>query len=367
MSLRETIEAAVNTAEEGQTAVVEQATPVQQTQNIEQTPAQQTATETAEEKAGRTAGRPRDEHGRLLPGKPEKPAIAPQVTQQAQAPQAQQEPSKPRIPPPSSWKKDHWQSWDKIASENPQLADYLNQREGEFAKGVSTYKQEYESVKPLADAIQPLMPILQQHGINPAQWITNMGNAHHSLVYGSPQEKLQMFAKLAQDYQVPIQALYDPQVQQQFLMQQQLHPQQPQPDVRALVQEQFTEMAAKTDLQQFEAARDSAGNPLYPHYDQVRNTMAQLLEAGIAQDLKSAYDKAIRMHDDIWQQEQEAKQAAAQNAVQIAQAKQVTKAKAAAVSPRTTTPGSVGAAQTTKGIRAALEASFDAHAGGGRV
>jgi hypothetical protein len=72
------------------------------------------------------------------------------------------------------------------------------------------------------------------------------------------------------------------------------------------------------------------------------------------------------MHDDIWTQEQATKQAALQTAAQAVQAKQVSKAKAAAVSPKTATPGA-GTTQTTKGIRAALEAAVEAHSEGGRV
>lgn len=356
MTLRDTIEAAVNTAE---TAQAEQA-PVQKEPVIAQPEVKaevKAEPETEAQKADRTAGRKRDEHGRLLPGKAEKPE--PQVS-------APVIPAKPASPPPSSWKKDHWESWNKIASENPQLADYLNQREGEFAKGVSTYKQEYDSVRPLQEAIQPFLPELQRNGVQPAQWIQMMGTAHQRLLYGSPQEKLQMFAKLSQDYGVPLQALYDPQVQQQFLMQQTMQPPVQQPDVGALVQEKFTEMAAKNDLQQFEAAKDASGNPLYPHYEAVRSDMALLLESGKAPDLKSAYEKAIRMNDDIWTAEQAAKQAAAQSLAQTVQTKQVLKAKAAAVSPRTATPGA-GQTQTTTGRRAAIEAAVEAHSGGGRV
>lgn len=345
MTLRETIEEAVNTAE------VSQETPVQ-TPEVPVVP-QTEVQETAEQKAGRTAGRLRDEHGRLLPGKAEKSEL--------QAPQE----SKPVPPPPSSWKKDHWGSWSKIAGENPQLAEYLNQREGEFAKGVSTYKQEYEHVKPLAEAMQPFIQTLQQNNVKPEQWISNMGNAHMRLVYGSPQEKLQIFHKLSQDYGVPLQALYDPQVQQQFLMQQTLQPQVP--DVRALVREQFTEMTAKTDLEKFETARDSQGNPLYPHFQTVRPDMALLLESGKAQDLKSAYEIAVRMNNDIWEKEWAAKQAAAQKLAQEAQTRQVVKAKAAAISPRSATPGPA-VAQATKGIRSAVEAAVEAHSSeGGRV
>lgn len=342
MSLRETIEEAVNTAEAAQTETP--AVPAKPEVQTEVVPV-----ETAEQKAGRTAGRERDEHGRLLPGKAQRPE--PKVE------------TKPVPPPPSSWKKDHWESWNEIASKNPTLADYLNQREGEFAKGVSTYKQEYENVKPLAEAIQPFMPTLQQNGITPAQWIQSMGNAHHRLVYGTPQEKLQMFAKLAQDYQVPIQALYDPQMQQQFLMQQTLQPQQT--DVRSVVREQMLEVQATTELEQFQAAKDAAGNPLYPHYDTVRDDMALLLERGKVKDLKTAYDMAIRLNDDIWKKEQEARQAAAQQNLQNTQTKQVNKAKAAAVSLKSATPAEE-TAQKPKGIRGAYEKAFEA-VGDGRV
>ena len=94
--------------------------------------------------------------------------------------------------------------------------------------------------------------------------------------------------------------------------------------------------------------------------------MAQLLEAGAAQDLKSAYDKAIRLHDDIWDADQSAKQANALKAAQEAQTRQVAKAKAAAVSPKTATPGA-GNTQTTKGIRSAVEAAVESYAQDGRV
>jgi hypothetical protein len=357
MSLREAIEAAVNTAEEAQTAPV---TPAP----VEAPVVQADPIETLEQKAGRTEGRQRDEHGRLLPGKAAKqepPIEAPKAPVALATPVV---PPAPTQPPPSSWKRDHWESWNKIASENPQLAEYLQQREGEFAKGVSTYKQEYEQVKPLQEAMQPFIPQLQQRGIQPAQWIAAVGRADQMLTYGTPQEKLQMFAQLAQNCGVPLQALYEPQAQQQFLMQQTLQPPAPMPDVKALVQEQLNEVLAKQDLQQFEAARDAQGNTLYPHYEQVRTTMAQLLDAGIAKDLKGAYDKAIRMHDDIWAKEQEAKQAAAKNTVQVAQAAQVAKAKAAAVSPRTTTPGVGTPAGAPKGIRSSIEAAVESREAG---
>ena len=134
-------------------------------------------------KPGRTAGRPRDEQGRLLPGKVEKPPVV-EV--------AAVEPPK-AIQRPSSWKKEHWESFDKVAKENPALAEYINQREGEYAKGVSTYKQEWEQAKPLLEALAPYQQTMQQHNVNAADMVGKLAAAHHRLALGQPQEKLAMF------------------------------------------------------------------------------------------------------------------------------------------------------------------------------
>lgn len=368
MALRDTIEAAVNTVEEKQVTPAE--TPV--VEKVE-TPVVDTPVKAeAEPKAeGRTAGRSRDEHGRLLPGKAEKtePVKEPVETVVTAAVDL----SKPKTPPPSSWKKDHWTDWEKLASENPKLAEYLMQREGEFAKGVSTYKTDYDKVKPIADVIGQYQPFLQQHNLKPEQFVAALAQSDQTLRFGTQQQKLQTFARLVQDYQIPIHEMLvqgeDGKVyfNQQYFAPQQSH--QPQPQ-QGLTKDDVASMLAHerwvTAIQNFQVAKDEKGNPKYPHFERVRQDMDGLLRAGLAKDLESAYDKAIRMHDDIWQAEQAAKQAAAQKAQQEAQAKQVAKAKAAAISPKTATPGAEGA-KATKGIRASVEAAIDAHSQPGRV
>src|SRR5689334_5552849 len=94
-------------------------------------------------KPGKTAGRPRDEKGRLLPGKPVlEQATAPTQTEspgpQAGSAGAVPAPSALAIQRPSTWKKEHWAAFDQLATQNPALAAYIQQREAEYAKGVST-------------------------------------------------------------------------------------------------------------------------------------------------------------------------------------------------------------------------------------
>ena len=96
-----------------------------------------------------------------------------------------QEIDKPKPVRPTTWKKEYLPIWDKLTAgeqltpeESLKLAEYSNQRESEYKKGVSTYKQEADNAKSLIEAISPFVPELQKQNIHPAAWINNLGRAH---------------------------------------------------------------------------------------------------------------------------------------------------------------------------------------------
>ena len=278
-------------------------------------------------------------------------------------------PAKPRPPRPSSWKKEYWDQWEKL---DPSLAEYLHTRESQYASGVSTYKAEAEAAKPLMEAVSQFLPELQQHGIEPTKWISSLGQAHRILSLGSPQQKLQMFAKLSQDYGVPVQALLDPQAQQQYLAQgqnqQPYQPPQQRPltrdEAQKLFQEQFLRVNSEQELQQF-----SANVEQHPHYDEVRATMAALLQSNLADDLESAYQTALRhpRHQALWDSIQEQERVSQEEVRRQAEAQRVLKAKAKAVSSPSATPSGPGSEEKATGLRSTIESAWEKHAGGGRV
>ena len=316
-TLRDTIEQAMETHEPQDTPVVEGNAPV-------------------------SIDKPRDEVGRFA-----------QKAEEKETP-VDQPPVKPR---PSSWKKDFEPHWTKL---DPTLQDYINQRESDYAKGVSTYKQNWDNAAPIYEAMQPFLPLLQEHNIQPQQWIGNLGNAHKMLVSGSPDEKLQMFAKLANDYGVSLQGLQGQQQDPQFsMLAQELNQIKNQWSMFQSERAQTEQATLQNEISSF------AQNA--PHFDQVRETMAGLLQSGVAQDLKSAYDKAIRLNDDIWQQSQaDAQQAKAREAAEQNQ-QRVAQAKAKAVSPRSSSPtGTTGTGTGKKGLRETLSEQLE-QAMGGRV
>ena len=263
-----------------------------------------------------------------------------------------------KIPRPSSWKKDfdtHWETLD------PSLQDYINKREQDYAKGVSTYKSQWDSAAPVYNAIQQFMPELQQHNIDPSQWISNLGNAHRTLALGSPEQKLQMFAKLATDYGVPLESLFNGQQQanpQFSMLAQELSQIKNDWNSFKSAQERQEQASILSEIEQFKQNS--------PHFDDVRETMAQLLDSGVANDLKSAYDKAVRLNDDVWGKLQ-AEQA--QNSVQE-QVEKAAKAKAKTVSPKSASPtGTVnnGSGKKSGSIRDILAEQVESAFGAGRL
>ena len=360
-SIREALESAVNEQEIKESGIeaapeapvepiaetVESVQPAETEVPIGETPEQRTL-------------RLRDEKGRFSEGKAEQKKNFSKVGVKPQAPVV------PQIERPKSWDEKHDADWKAFT---PSQQEYLKAREDQYFKGISTYQQEWKSVKPLLDAVSPFLPTLQAHNIKPDEWISRLGTAHYTLANGSPSARLQMFTTLARDYGVPLQALFDHSAAQQYVQQgsqQQIQQSQQQPqqaDVATLVKQELYAAKINDEITTFENAKDAAGNTLYPHYQTVRPDMALLLQAGKAEDLKSAYHKALRLHDDLFESSQADKRKADDTASQEAQRKAVAVAKGSAVSVRSATPASTGAAP--KGNRRdALSDAWDQHMSG---
>ena len=301
------------------------------------------------EQPAETVERHRDETGKFAK-RPEETTET--VETPAETQPLEPEPERKAIPRPSSWKKDYEQDWETLPD---RVREYLNEREGQFAKGVSTYKNQWDQAAPIYEAVQPFMPELQQHGLNPTQWIQNLGNAHRTLALGTPEEKMQMFARLATEYGVPLQALtgqqgYDPQF---GMVTQKLSQLENQLSTWQQQQAQQEHAALQKQIDDFKVNA--------PHFEAVRDTMGHLLQSGLASDLQTAYDKAIRMNDDLWNQQQ-AEQA---RAAEAEKARAIAEKKAKAVSPKSASPtGAMNGGGGKKDLRSQLMDAFDVHGGG---
>lgn len=306
----------------------------------------------------------RDEAGKFAT---EKVEIKPEVTQEEKPEVTQEE--KPALMRPTTWKKEYLPIWDKLSKgeqlsleESAKLAAYSNQRENEYKTGVSTYKAEAQQAKSLQDAIAPFVPDLQAQNIAPQQFIQNLGNAHMMLVKGTPEQKIALFNKLAQDYGVPL---------NQVAIQQQGG--QPNQEIMQLMQELQTiksqvsgvtgwkdQLESQQVQQQLSEYSDTSK---YPYFEMVRGNMAQLLESGKAQTLKEAYEIASEpLETMINSRLEQVKVNQPQTSQEV-----VKQAKAKAVSTKSSTPSGVVSTNSAKDRRALLSEAVDNLMGGSRV
>jgi len=359
---RELLEAALEQAEEGTLEA-----PIEKEIEVNDDPIQ---AETQEE-GDSTESNDRDEKGRFK-SKSEETSSQDDSAEEPELVAEASDDNQEEIKRPTTWKKEYVEVWEKMKDGKPldkaefaKFAEYANQRESEFKRGISAYKNEADNAKQLTQAIGPFIPELQAQGIHPVAWINNLGRAHMILSKAPYQEKVQMFHRLAQDYgiqldqnaiQTPEQAYVDP-YQQQLM--QQLQATQQQVQQLSAIREQ-EENARLTQ----EISRVSSDRERFPHFEMVREDMAQLLERGLAQDLESAYAKAVRMNDEAYKLEQEKLLKSA--STQASKAQQVAKAKATAVSPKSVTPSGQVAKTDAKDRRSVLMAQL-ADVEGGRV
>jgi hypothetical protein len=358
---RELLEAALEQAEEGTLEP-----PVEKEIEVNDDPIQ------AEEEASIEESNDRDEKGRFKSNAKETSSQDDTDQEPELANEASDADEETEIKRPTTWKKEYRDVWDKMQEGKPldkaefvKFAEYANQREAEYKKGVSTYKAEADNARQLTDAIGPFIPELQKHGIHPVAWIQSLGRAHYTLANGTYDQKIQAFNRLAQDYgiqlnsdslQMPEQAYVDP-YQQQLMQQLQATQQQVQQLSAIREQEENARLSG-------EISRVSSNKERFPHFEMVREDMAQLLERGLANDLETAYAKAVRMNDEAYKLEQDKLLRSAGN--QASKAQQVAKAKATAVSPKSVTPSGQVKNTDAKDRRSLLLASL-ADVEGGRV
>lgn len=281
-------------------------------------------------------------------------------TQQIEQPVAQQatEPSVAIRKAPQSWKPEIKAAFESL---DPVVQEEILRREADYNKGIQRYAESAkyaETIKPVFDKWQPYLAQLQ---VTPDKAFDALIQAEYTLRHGAPAQKMQAFTKLAQDYGIDLaqfsgqeQQQMDPNLQHAFSRVQQLEEYIRNQQYTQQQEAQRTQQAEQAELQsQIEAFSSS---PDRPHFEQVREDMSKLLQAGYAETLEEAYEKAIWARPDIRStllKDEEAKRI--QDKAKVAEM-----AKAKAVSVKGTPSGAavpIANVSIRDDIRAAIEAS----------
>lgn len=188
--------------------------------------------------------------------------------------------------------------------------DRHNAIEGDYTRKTQELAETRKAVEPLVQEVTKWSPYLQQLGVSPDKAFTQMLQTEYTLRTGTPEQRSQALAYLANLYAVPLPNSQTGEVEPTNPVISQLHQ-----TVTGLQQQlrQISEQRTNEERQRAQAefdalgkATDQNGSLKYPHFSQVNNAMIQLVASGQADTWDAAYAKAVRLDDGLYQQTVEA-------------------------------------------------------------
>ena len=283
---------------------------------------------------------------KLEAGAAEKPATNKPL--QSEKTDAQPEPASKSFAPPPGFSPETKAFLATLPPDHPIKRD-IEKREGEVSNGIKTYSDKAKQYDAIDQVFAPVRSTYQQAGIQ------SDADAIKVLLgweagFRNPATREQSFQNLARQYGFNLQSLVprsqsgSPSAAQDIpeplrpVIDQFGHIQQTVQDVASRVQSWEQNNIAEK-LTSF--AKDK------PHFEAVRATMGQLMQAGIVQpgDLDGAYQKAIAIHPEVSAQIKADEEKNRQAELAKANAEKLKRASTAAVSPSARPPsGQAGAA-----------------------
>ena len=250
----------------------------------------------------------RDEEGKEEPEKPAdeakeeevKAEEAPEVPAKEEQPKAEEGGVKlDENRAPSSWSAKVREKWKDLP---PEVRHEVLRREEAHANGVRKIHEEYAPIKQFTESLGGVIQEAANVGLPPVQYIHNLARAEYSLRNGSPEQRMEALFSLADQYGLPLRQFVNVPQGQQPSQQAPAIPPQIQQELEASRQfrqqyEQQTraqqEQAIQRQVQEFAKENE--------FFEDVRELMADLMDANPNRTLKDAYEQAIWAHPEVRQ------------------------------------------------------------------
>lgn len=233
----------------------------------------------------------RDEQGRFAPVEANAQQVASPEAQPAEAQAAEAPAAEPAIAPPNSWRREAAAEWAKVP---PAVQQEIARREADFHRGIDQYRNAAQFAHAMHSAIEPHLQTLQQLGVTPDRAVAELMNADARLRYSAPEQRVQYFAHLAQQYGVDLAQLsqYQPAPAEAHVNQLQQQVQQ----LTSYLQQQHLMGQQQEDAALHSEIARFAADPSHSHFEEVRQYMGALMTAGLATSLDDAYAQAVHAH-----------------------------------------------------------------------
>jgi hypothetical protein len=273
--------------------------------------------------------------------------------------------------PPQSWRAAQRAKWDKL---DPDIRQEVIRRERETTKVLGESATARHLAGQFNQVVQPFMARIQSLGAEPMQAVQELLKADYMLSTAPKVTRAQLMAKLIKDYDVDIVELDNALVGKapadpvddklERLIQQRLAPLQQ----YLTAQQQAAQENERHSYEQVTHTVESMGqDPKYPHFEELRQDMADLIDLGAKRglylSLEQAYNRAVAMNPEVSAQVAAVQTAEAKRAAAVAANAKAQKALGASVSVGGAPGGAPSGASGAIDRRSVIAAAFD-QAGG---
>ena len=298
------------------------------------------------------------------------PAPAPAQKAAAPAPSPASEGEETTHPvdkPPQSWRAAQRAKWEKL---DPDIRQEVIRRERETTKVLGESASARQLAGQFNQVVQPFMARIQSLGAEPIHAIGELLKADYILATAPKVQRAQLMAQLIKDYDVDVVELdnalvgkapadpVDDRVER--IVQQRLAPIQ-----QFLTrQQQAAQESERQSYEQVTHTVETMGqDPKYPHFEELRQDMADLIDLGAKRglylSLEQAYNRAVAMNPEVSAQVAAVQTAEAKRAAAVAANAKAQKALGASVSVGGAPGGAPSGASGAIDRRSVIAAAFE--------
>lgn len=225
-------------------------------------------------------------------------------------------PTSSDIKPPVSWSKEAKESWNTLP---PAIQNAVLKREKEFSDGIKQYADDAKKIRELEPYFAPHRQSMAANGINEVQVVGKLFDWFNNLSHSDPNHRAMAFRALAQSFGIDLARVF-PQKTGETVDKKEFDGKEvaQSPDLtQHPVIQQLYGAVQQMHTQQIEQQRQAAYSYVAewakdkPHFERVRETMRSILASGVLPlkngqlDLDAAYEKAIRLDDELFRQIEE--------------------------------------------------------------
>ena len=239
--------------------------------------------------------------GAPAPDKEGTPAAEP-VTKPADQQAAPQPTAEERVP--DTWKPEAQAKW---ATLDPTVRAEVARREkdiADYVRGTTEYVKAGQATEKI---FAPFTKVFQEYKIDPWAHVNGLLHAHYNILFGQPEQKLNMLRQICRDANINPQQLFDPNAKP---VERDSYVQQLEQNVRGLtqqvanlkqgvdgVQAGFQEQRVN-DLQ-VQIYNFRSDLEAHPFFDDVMDDCTKLITSGMAPTLQKAYEMAVYSNETV--------------------------------------------------------------------